>query len=277
MRKSRHIGGVVMSRNLISSIVFYLCAVVFTSTAYSSQNDNQKYTPQDGIVFLYGAGGPHTALIRAADVYTKKTGTPVQVVFGPESKWTEGAQRNADIIWGTSELSMTAFLETYKEFDSDDVEPIYLRRAVIAVPKGNPKGIKDFEDLLRPGMKIVVTEGSGVYNTSGTGVWEDVAGRLGSLSDVKAFRQNIVAYSKGSGASFRAFNELEADAWITWSHWPLTHPNDADIVEISSARVIYRDLNVVTNATADPEASDFIKFLKGKEAISIFKSEGWFR
>ncbi|MEA2011674.1 MAG: substrate-binding domain-containing protein [Verrucomicrobiota bacterium] len=245
--------------------------------AYSLQNDDQKYTPQDGIVYLYGAGGPHTALIRAAEVFTKKIGTSVEVVFGPESKWTERAQRNADIIWGTSEQSMTAFLETYKEFSSDHVEPIYMRRVVIAVPKGNPKGIKDFEDLLRPGTRIVVTEGAGVYNTSGTGVWEDVAGRLGSLSDVKAFRKNIVAYSKGSGASFRAFKELEADAWITWSHWPLTHPNDADIVGISSARVIYRDLNVVTNAKADPEATEFIEFLKGKEAIEIFKSEGWSR
>lgn len=266
-----------MKRNIISSKVLYLCAVIFCTTAYSSQNDNQKYTPQDGTVYLYGAGGPHTALIRAGEMFTKKTGTPVEVVFGPESKWTENAQRNADIMWGTSEQSMTAFLETYREFSSDHVEPIYIRRAVIAVPKDNPKGIKGFEDLLRPGTRIVVTEGAGVYNTSGTGVWEDIAGRLGSLSDIKAFRKNIVAYSKGSGASFRAFKELEAHAWITWSHWPLTHPNDADIVEISSDRVIYRDLNVVINAKADPEATEFVEFLKGKEALEIFKSEGWTR
>jgi len=172
---------------------------------------------------------------------------------------------------------MTAFLETYKEFSSDDVEPIYIRRAVIAVQKGNPKGIKGFEDLLRPGMRIVVTEGAGVYNTSGTGLWEDVAGRLGRLSDVKAFRKNIVVFAKGSGASFRAFKELKADAWITWIHWPLTHPNDADFVELSPDRVIYRDLTVVTNAKADPQAREFIEFLKGKEAHDIFKSEGWSR
>lgn len=266
-----------MNRYLMSAIVLSLCAAIFSTAALSSPRENQKYTPRDGIIYLYGPGGPHTALIRAGEVFTEKTGTPVQVVFGPESKWTEGAQQNADIIWGASEQSMTAFLQTYTEFNSDDVEPIYLRRAVIAVQNGNPKRIKSFEDLLQPGMRIVVTEGAGVYNTSGTGVWEDIAGRLGSLSDVQAFRRNIVAYSKGSGASFRALKELKADAWITWSHWPLTHPNDAEIIEISSDRVIYRDLNVVTNAKADPEATDFIEFLKEEAAADIFKSEGWSR
>jgi accessory colonization factor AcfC len=146
---------------------------------------------------------------------------------------------------------------------------------VIAVQKGNPRGITGFDDLLRTGMKVVVTEGAGVYNTSGTGLWEDIAGRLGSLKEVKAFRKNIVAYAKGSGASFRAFKELDADAWITWSHWPLTHPSDADIVELSSERAIYRDLTVVTNPKADPQAARFIQFLKGSEALEIFKSEGW--
>lgn len=233
-----------------------------------------EYTPKDGIISLYGAGGPHTALIKVGKLFTKKTGIEVKVGFGPESKWMKDAQKNADIIWGTSEQSMTAFLENYTEFDSKDVEPIYLRRAVIAVQKGNPKGIKGFDDLTKDGMKVVVVEGAGVYNTSGTGVWEDVAGRLGSLSDVKALRKNIVAFAKGSGAGFKAFKK-GADAWITWTHWVATHPKDADMVELSKERVIYRDLSIVTNAKADVKTADFIKFLKGAEALQIFKDEGW--
>ncbi|MGE3977764.1 MAG: substrate-binding domain-containing protein [Nitrospira sp.] len=252
-----------------------LVATLSAATALAAGGDAPKYDPRDGIIHLYGAGGPHTALIRVGKLFTKQTGIPVEVTFGPESKWTKAAQRNADIIWGTSEQAMTAFLETYKEFKSEEVEPIYISRAVIAVQKGNPKGIKGFDDLLRAGMKIVVTEGAGVYNTSGTGVWEDVAGRLGSLNDVKDFRKNIVAFSKGSGAGFQAFKELGADAWMTWIFWPLAHPKDADIVELSPERVIYRDLNIVTNEKADPQTAEFITFLKGKEAYEIFKSEGW--
>jgi accessory colonization factor AcfC len=264
-----------MQKIMFRLVAFYLFIFTFPGAAWSAQGGDPKYEPRDGVIHIYGAGGPHTALMRAGEVFEKKTGVPVKVVFGPERKWSAKAQGNADIIWGTSEQSMTAFLETYGEFRSGDVEPIYIRSAVIAVQKGNPRGITGFQDLLKAGMKIVVTEGAGVYNTSGTGLWEDIAGRRGSLKEVKAFRKNIVAYAKGSGASFRAFKELEADAWITWRHWPLTHPDDADIVELSAQRAIYRDLTIVTNAKADPEAARFIAFLKGEEARAIFESEGW--
>ncbi len=264
----------IQEERIIIILSFFIIA--FTSTMVFAQVKNTpKYSPREGVITLYGAGGPHTAFIRVGKLFAKKTGVPVKVIFGPERKWTEKAQRNADILWGTSEQSMTAFLETYKEFTSKDVEPIYIRRAVIAVQKGNPKHIHGFNDLLKRGMKIVVTEGAGVYNTSGTGVWEDVAGRLGSLNDIKEFRRNIVSFAKGSGAGFRAFKGRKADAWITWIHWPLTHPNDADVVELSKQRVIYRDLSIVTSEKADPATAEFIKFLKGKEAYEIFKSEGW--
>ncbi len=233
-----------------------------------------EYTPKDGTISLYGAGGPHTALIKVGKLFTQKTGIKVKVGFGPETKWMKDAQKDADIIWGTSEQSMTAFLENYKEFDSKDVEPIYIRKAVIAVQKGNPKAIKGFDDLLKPDVKVVVVEGAGVYNTSGTGVWEDVAGRLGSLSDVKKLRKNIVAFAKGSGAGFKAFKE-GADAWITWTHWVKTHPENADMIELSKERVIYRDLSIVTNPKVDKSTQDFIAFLKGDEAKTIFQSEGW--
>lgn len=233
-----------------------------------------EYKPKDGIISLYGAGGPHTALIKVGQIFTQKTGVKVLVGYGPETKWSENAHKNADIIWGTSQQSMTAFLENFKEFNSKNVEPIYIRKAVIAVQKGNPKNIKGFDDLLKPNMKVVVVEGAGVYNTSGTGVWEDIAGRLGSLSDVKKLRKNIVTFAKGSGAGFKAFKN-GADAWITWTHWVKTHSKNADMVTFCKERVIYRDLSIVTNSKADKKTEDFIAFLKGNEAKKIFSSEGW--
>lgn len=128
--------------------------------------------------------------------------------------------------------------------------------------------------MLKTGIKIVVTEGAGVSNTSGTGTWEDVAGRLGKLSDVVAFRQNIVAYAKGSGASFKAFQEMDADAWITWPDWPITHDDVLDQVNIAPDRTIWRDVNVALSPEADPEAKEFLTFLISNEAQAIMLTEG---
>ena len=236
-----------------------------------------EHAPKDGIVKLYGAGGPHTAFRKVADAFQAETGITVEIIAGPEAKWSRAAQHDADILWGTAEQAMTAFLETYTAFSSDAVTPVYVRPAVIAVKKGNPKKIGGIEDLLRDGMKIVVTEGAGVYNTSGTGVWEDVVGRTGSLEDITRFRRNIVAYAKGSGASFRAFSEKDADAWITWPNWPLTHTDIADMVAIEPERAIWRDVNVVLSPDADPEAARFLAFLTTDKAAALMKTEGWVR
>ena len=235
-----------------------------------------KHAPKDGVVRLYGPGGPHSALIKVAQAYEKKSGQKVEVIFGPEKKWSRDAQAKADIIFGSSEQSTTAYLENYHFITEKDVQPIYIRRAIIAVKKGNPNKIKTFDDLLKPGVKIVVTEGKGVYNTSGTGLWEDVAGRTGSLEDIQKLRNNIIAFEKGSGAGFKTFNE-KADAWITWIDWPLTNPDKADYVELGKNRTIYRDMNISISPQADPATKDFVAFLNSREGAELVATLGWTR
>ncbi len=264
----------------LSTFVAAAC-VVLSGSALAQESGlydpSIKHMPKDGVVRFYGAGGPHTAFKKVADAWEKKTGKRVEIIAGPERKWSAKAQADADILWGTSEQSMTAFLETYKTFSSDQVEPIYIRPTIIAVKTGNPKKIKRFEDLLKDGVKIVVTEGAGVSNTSGTGTWEDVAGRLGRLEDIRAFRRNIVAFGKGSGASLKAFKNLNADAWITWPDWPVTYADTLEEVPLPRDRQIWRDVNVALSPDADPEAKQFLDFLVTPEAQVLMKTEGWIR
>jgi accessory colonization factor AcfC len=201
----------------------------------------------------------------------------VEVVGGPEPSWSRKAQADADILWGTAEEDITALLETYKDFAWENVMPIYIRPTIIAVKKGNPKHLSAFEDLLKDGMKIVVTDGAGVANTSGTGTWEDVAGREGHLEDIKRFRKNIVGFGKGSGPSYKLFVEKDADALITWPDWPITHSDEAEIVPLSKSRTIWRDVNVVPAHDADPQAKQFLDFLTSDRGAAIMKTEGWVR
>jgi accessory colonization factor AcfC len=237
-------------------------------------NRNQSL---DGVIKLYGACGPQNALRKVADAWERGKGAKVKILCGPEPSWSKQAQVDADIIWGTSEQSMTAFLQSFPSFPSKNVVPIYLRPAIIAVKNGNPRRIQKFADLLQPGIRIVVTEGSGIANTSGTGTWEDIAGRLGNLEDVKRFRRNIVAFSTGSGASFKAFKELDADAWITWPEWAVDNPKVLQAIPISSNRSIWRDLNIAVSSSADPQASSFIQYLISDEAQKLMRSYGYVR
>ncbi len=261
-----------------SVMTHWLLLVASTSAfAEPQSSSNQIHQPKDGVINVYGPGGPDTALRHAAQAFTQQSGVKVNIIAGPESKWSQEAQKNADLLFGSSEQSMSAFAETYPFITHQDVEPIYLRRAVIAVAKGNPKGVRGIQDLLDNPSRIVVTEGLGVYNTSGTGVWEDIAGRTGSLADVQNFRSKIIAYAKGSGASFQAFQQQQADAWITWIHWPLNHTDKVDYVEIEPERRIYRDLNLAKAQGADSQTQDFIDFITSDAGVEYFLRDGWTR
>jgi accessory colonization factor AcfC len=268
-----------MYRILFTLLAFTYILVPAASMAHSQPSPTAAngHQAQDGVIRIYGACGPQNALRKVADEWERSNGLSVKITCGPEPSWSQKAQDDADIIWGTSEQSMTAFLQSFPSFPSKDVVPIYLRPAIIAVKTGNPRRIQRFEDLLQPGIRIVVTEGSGIANTSGTGTWEDIAGRLGNLEDVKRFRRNIVAFSTGSGASFKAFKELDADAWITWPEWAVDNPNVLQPIPISSNRSIWRDLNIALSTSADPQAASFIEFLVSDEAQKLMRSAGYVR
>jgi accessory colonization factor AcfC len=268
-----------MHRILHTLLAFTVTLVPALTMAQGSSSPAaaDSHQPRDGVIRLYGACGPQNALRKVADAWERNNDLKVRIICGPERSWSKQAQLDADIIWGTSEQSMTAFLQSFPRFSSKDVEPIYLRPAIIAVKAGNPSRIQGFEDLLQPGIRIVVTEGSGIANTSGTGIWEDIAGRLGKLEDVKRFRRNIVAFSTGSGASFKAFKEFDADAWITWPEWVIDNPKVLQAIPISSNRSIWRDLNVALSSSADPQAAFFLRFLVSDEAQKLMRSAGYVR
>ncbi|CNE01902.1 substrate-binding domain-containing protein [Yersinia intermedia] len=264
----------------IRSFIIGTLSVMASSLSYAGGqflDTSITHQPNDGVVRVYGPGGPHTALIKAAESFQQKTGQRVEVIYGPEGKWSKDAQQRADIIFSASEQSMTAYLENYSFITSKDVVPMFIHPAVIAVAKGNPKNIKGFDDLIKQPVKIVVTEGKGTYNTSGTGLWEDIAGRLGSLEDIKQVRSHIVAYEQGSGAAFKAFQQLKADAWITWSDWPIANADKVDMVTIEPERRIYRDFNMAISPKADAGAAQFMAYLTTTEGTKFFTNEGWLR
>ena len=97
------------------------------AAAHEVADPTIKLIPRDGVVRLYGAGGPDTAFKKVAAAFTAETGVKVEITGGPEPTWSRKAQADADVIWGTAEEDITALLETYTNFAWADVTPIYIR------------------------------------------------------------------------------------------------------------------------------------------------------
>lgn len=228
---------------------------------------------------LYGPGGPHTALQDAAKAYEQKEGVKVNVHFGPQAKWNEQAKKDADILFGASEQSALAIVRDHQEkFDEHNIKPLYLRQSIMLVKKGNPKNIRSVDDLTRKDIGIIVNDGGGTSNTSGTGLWEDIAGRKGNINTVASIRNNILLYTPNSGSARKAFETSPAaDVWITWIDWAISNPDVGEVVKIAPDYAIWRDMNITVKKNATQETQKFAQWLSSEEAAKIVGKYGWTR
>ncbi len=229
-------------------------------------------------LFVYGPGGPLPAMRAAAAEFGKRHGVAVVVTGGPTPLWVSKARQDADVIFSGSEHMMTDFVAQLKDapagaIDEATIVPLYLRPAAILVRKGNPRRIRRFEDLLKPGIRILVVQGAGQ-----TGMWEDVAGRTGDIGIVRAFRRNIAAFAPNSAEAKRSWSEDSTiDAWLIWNIWQVANAELADVVPLAPAWVVYRDCGVALTkrGVERRHAREFAEYLRSHEGSRIFARWGW--
>ncbi len=261
----------------------FLKALPFIIAVASSVPAQTPSSARDTI-YVYGPGGPLPAMKEAATEFSRTHGTHVEVTGGPTPQWLDKARSNADVIFSGAEHMMTDFVKQLGDtsgghgqnagrIDESTIVPLYLRPVSILVRPGNPKRIRRFEDLLRPGIKILVVQGAGQ-----TGMWEDVAGRTGDIGVVRAFRKNIGSVSANSGEAKKLWSEdTTFDAWLIWNIWQVANPALAEAVPVAERWRIYRDAGVALTIKGRDRAAarKFSAFLQSKDGARIFAKWGW--
>jgi accessory colonization factor AcfC len=222
---------------------------------------------------VYGPGGPLPAMKEAAAAFERSHGVAVEVTGGPTPQWIDDAKVDADVIFSGSEVMMSDFIAAMPDIDPSTVRALYLRPSAILVRPGNPQNIRGIADLLKPGHRILVVNGAGQQ-----GLWEDVAGRRGSIDSVRAFRANIAKFAANSGEARQQWiNDKSIDAWLIWTIWQVANPTLADMVPVEAEFAIYRDTGVALTKRGEgrPEAREFVDFLSSPTASAIFSKWGW--
>ncbi|HUU83638.1 MAG TPA: substrate-binding domain-containing protein [Phycisphaerae bacterium] len=226
------------------------------------------------VLHVYGSEGPFPPIHEAAQAFGQKNDVKLDVVSGPTDKWLDQARGDADVIFASAAFMMSDFIHAGElRIDPDTATPLYARPSAILVRPGNPKGIRDFLDLLKPGVRVMVVTGSGQ-----TGLWEDMAGKQGDIQTIRALRKNIVVFAVNSTEAVKTWREKDdIDAWLTWSIWHLPLHDHADLVHVSKDYVIYRYCYVALTerGKGKPRAVEFAEFLKSAEGAKIFESWDW--
>jgi len=223
---------------------------------------------------VYGPGGPRPAMEEAAAAFARASGIKVVVSGGPMRQWIRRATSDADVIYSGAEFMMTDSIAALAgAVDESTVVPLFLRPAALLVRPGNPKRIGGLDDVLAEGVNILVVQGAGQ-----TGLWEDVAGRTGSIEALRAFRRNIRRVAPDSAQAKQMWtSQPELDVWLIWNIWQVANPSLAEMVPLDDAHVIYRacDVALTKRGTQRDDARRFLEFLQTPEAARIFARWGW--
>ena len=162
-----------------------------------------------------------------------------------------------------------------------------------AVRKGNPKGIKDWADLARPGVEILTPN----PKTSGGAMWNVLAlcgaAQRGFVAGVpkgdekatyeflKKVLKNVTAMDKAARESITNFEKGVGDVAITYENEVLVGRAkglDYDLV-IPRSTILIENPAAVVDGYADKRgtravADAFVEFLLTKEAQQIFAQHG---
>jgi sulfate/thiosulfate-binding protein len=153
---------------------------------------------------------------------------------------------------------------------------------VIVVRKGNPKGIKTWDDLIKPGVKIVTpnpaSSGSAKWNI--LAAYGHVLANGGSAADAEAYLKKFfknVAALPGSGRdATTAFQGGTGDVLLSYENEAILARQsgaDFDYIVPDQDLLIQNPGTVTTDASAP--AKKFLKYLTGKTAQTDYAKAGF--
>ena len=134
-------------------------------------------------------------------------------------------------------------------------------------------GIKGIKQLAKPGFRILVVQGAGQV-----GMWEDVAGRTGSVKLVDAVSRNIGFFAPNSAEAKKLWSsDLTYDVWLIWTIWQKESPASADLINTEPESTIYRSCGIAITNHSERKAlaKKFADFLQSAEGLQIFVKFGW--
>ncbi|CAG9435885.1 ABC transporter, substrate-binding domain protein [Providencia alcalifaciens F90-2004] len=118
-----------------------------------------------------------------------------------------------------------------------------------------------------------------VVNGAGqSGLWEDVIGRTGKVTDINNINNKIVFYANSSAEALKKWNDdISIDTWIIWNHWYYDVKNTSELVAIEPQYRIYRPFSIAYTASGldNKSSKKFIEYLLSHEAKKVFSRYGW--
>ncbi|MEV8438650.1 sulfate ABC transporter substrate-binding protein [Actinosynnema sp. NPDC051121] len=206
---------------------------------------------------------------------------------GDQSRAVESGLK-ADIVAFSLEPDMTRLVKPgivaedwnanqYKGMVTDSV-------VVIGTREGNPKGLKTWDDLIKPGVEVITpnpfTSGGARWNVlAGYGAKADKnADRAAGVAYLDALFKNVPVQDESARKSLQTFTSGKGDAILAYENEAIFAKQNKQPLDyvVPDATILIENPVAVTKNSAHPaEAKAFLDYLYSPEAQKIFADNGY--
>jgi sulfate transport system substrate-binding protein len=194
----------------------------------------------------------------------------------------------ADVVEFSYEPDITRLVEANKvakDWADNDTDGIVTNSVVVfAVRKGNPKGIKDWSDLVKPGTDVITANPV----VSGGARWNLVAAYGQALKSgdspaealdyVKSLLKNVSVQDKSGRESLQTFVGGKGDVLLTYENEAKTAQakgEDIDYVIPPTTLLIQNPIAVTSTTKNATTANAFVDYLKSDAGQKIWAEQGY--
>jgi sulfate/thiosulfate transport system substrate-binding protein len=172
-----------------------------------------------------------------------------------------------------------------KDWDADAYHGFVTRSVVVlVVRKGNPKGIRGWDDLLKPGVEVLtpnpLSSGGARWNVLAAYGAQLKAGKTPdqALAYLKDLFGHVVAQDASAATSLQTFTGGVGDVLLSYENEAIaakTKGKDVDWV-VPDATILIENPVAVTTKSSNPQAAKaFVDFLRTRPAQEIFAKFGY--
>jgi sulfate transport system substrate-binding protein len=254
-----------------------------SSAAGSSSGEAKK-------VSIVGFSTPKPAYDDLQAAFAKTAagkGVTFSASFGPSGSQSKAvaAGQPADYVNFSVGSDMAALVPDFvaKGWDSDPAKGVVAKSVVaLVVRRGNPKHITGWDDIVKPGVKIVTPDpqssGSAKWNILAAYEHELVTG--GATADaaayLKKFFGNAVSKPDSGSDAMATFLNGTGDVLVSYESEAITaRQAGKDIDYVVPSDTLSIDTPGAVTKTASAAAKDFLSYVRSADGQKIFAANGW--
>jgi sulfate/thiosulfate transport system substrate-binding protein len=232
----------------------------------------------------------YAALIPAFNKTTDGKGVSFTQSFGPSGDQARAVQAGlpADVVALSLAPDVNKLVDAQKVatgWDKNAANGFVTNSVVVfAVRKGNPKNIKTWDDLTKPGVQVIEPNPF----ASGGARWNVMAAYGAQLEQGKTEAQataylnklfhNVPVQDKSARDAMTTFTNGKGDVLLAYENEAIAAKQagqDIDYVVPDQTILIQNPIAVTATSKNPAKAKEFISFLRSKQGQEIFQSKGY--